>query len=141
MFDRQSRLMVDPAVEWEARRGEGVDRGCGDRWTDPRLLAAPSRASAHVGRTRAQLRSGGYLVDFWGAGFDVAERMGIVPELRRHGYVMAEARAVGRDGRLIASIEPSAIMGSTDRYVTIARSDLAAAIYDSLEGRVRADLG
>lgn len=81
------------------------------------------------------LRRGGYLVDFWGAGFDVADRMGIVPELRRHGYVMAEARAVGRDGRLIASIEPSAIMGSTDRYVTIARSDLAAAIYDSLEGR------
>jgi 2-polyprenyl-6-methoxyphenol hydroxylase-like FAD-dependent oxidoreductase len=33
------------------------------------------------------LRRGGYLVDFWGAGFDVAERMGIVPELRRHGYV------------------------------------------------------
>ena len=36
-----------------------------------------------------QLRRGGYLVDFWGAGFDVADRMGIVPELRRHGYVMA----------------------------------------------------
>ncbi len=33
-----------------------------------------------------ELRRGGYLVDFWGAGFDVAERMGIVPELRRRGY-------------------------------------------------------
>jgi 2-polyprenyl-6-methoxyphenol hydroxylase-like FAD-dependent oxidoreductase len=38
-----------------------------------------------------ELRRGGYLVDFWGAGFDVAERMGIVPELRRRGYVLAEA--------------------------------------------------
>jgi 2-polyprenyl-6-methoxyphenol hydroxylase-like FAD-dependent oxidoreductase len=81
-----------------------------------------------------ELRRGGYLVDFWGAGFDVADRMGIVPELRRHGYVMREARAVGRDGRLIASVKPSAIMGSTERYVSIARSDLAAAIYDALEG-------
>ena len=32
------------------------------------------------------IRRGGYLVDFWGAGFDVAERMGIVPELRRAKY-------------------------------------------------------
>ena len=46
-----------------------------------------------------ELRRGGYLVDFWGAGFDVAERMGIVPELRRRGYVFTEARAVNRDGR------------------------------------------
>ena len=80
------------------------------------------------------LRRGGYLIDFWGAGFEVAARMGIVPELHRRGYVMAEARTVGRDGRRIASVKPSAIMGSTDRYVSIARSDLAAAIYKALEG-------
>jgi 2-polyprenyl-6-methoxyphenol hydroxylase-like FAD-dependent oxidoreductase len=81
-----------------------------------------------------ELRRGGYLVDFWGAGFDVADRMGIVPELRRRGYVMHEARAVDRDGRRIASLKPSVIMGSTERYVSVARSDLAAAIYDALDG-------
>jgi 2-polyprenyl-6-methoxyphenol hydroxylase-like FAD-dependent oxidoreductase len=81
-----------------------------------------------------ELRRGGYLVDFWGAGFDVAEGMGIVPELRRRGYVMTEARAVDRDGHRIASLRPSAIMGSTQRYVSIARSDLAAVIYDALDG-------
>lgn len=83
-----------------------------------------------------RLRRGGYLVDFWGAGFDVADRMGIVPALRRDGYEMTEARAVDRDGRRIASIRPSAIMGSAERYVSIARSDLAAAIYDSFGGAV-----
>jgi 2-polyprenyl-6-methoxyphenol hydroxylase-like FAD-dependent oxidoreductase len=81
-----------------------------------------------------ELRRGGYLVDFWGAGFDVAERMGIVPELRRRGYVMTEARAVDRDGHRIASLKPAAIMGSTQRYVSIARSELAAVIYDALDG-------
>ena len=85
-------------------------------------------------------RRGGYLVDFWGAGFDVAERMGIVPELRRSGYHLREARAVGRDGRRIASFEPSAFVGSGDRYVTIARSDLASAILGALEGDVEIDL-
>lgn len=78
------------------------------------------------------LRRGGYLVDFWGAGFEVADRMGIVPELRRRGYVMTEARAVGRDGGRIASIDPSVVMKTNERYVSIARSDLAASIYDAL---------
>lgn len=83
-----------------------------------------------------ELRGGGYLVDFWGAGFDVAERMGIVPELRRMGYHLVEARSVGRDGRRIASFAPSEFVGSGDRYVTIARSDLALAIHAALDGRV-----
>jgi 2-polyprenyl-6-methoxyphenol hydroxylase-like FAD-dependent oxidoreductase len=80
-----------------------------------------------------QLRRGGYLVDFWGAGFDVAERMGIVPELRRRGYPLREARAVDQNGHRIASLRPSAIMGASQRYVSIARSDLAAVIYEALD--------
>ena len=80
-------------------------------------------------------------MDFWGAGFDVAERMGIVPELRRTGYHLLEARAVGRDGRRIASFEPSAFVGSGDRYVTIARSDLASALYAALDGQVETVFG
>jgi 2-polyprenyl-6-methoxyphenol hydroxylase-like FAD-dependent oxidoreductase len=80
-----------------------------------------------------ELRRGGYLVDFWGAGFDVAERMGIVSELRRRGYVFTEVRAVDRDGHRVASFKPSAIFGATQRYLSIARSDLAAVIYDALD--------
>jgi len=33
-----------------------------------------------------QPRTGGYIIDFWGLGFDVAERMGLLPDLRREGY-------------------------------------------------------
>jgi 2-polyprenyl-6-methoxyphenol hydroxylase-like FAD-dependent oxidoreductase len=87
------------------------------------------------------LRQGGYLVDFWGAGFEVAERMGIVPELRRNGYHMREARAVDRDGRRIAAFPPSAVVGPEDRYVTIARSDLAAAVFGASDGRVETVFG
>lgn len=82
-----------------------------------------------------ELRRGGYLVDFWGAGFDVAERMGIADELRRRGYHFAEAQAVAEDGRRIASFGTSAFSGSSgDRYVSIARSDLASVIYTALDG-------
>lgn len=31
----------------------------------------------------SRVRTGGYLIDFWGTGFDVAQRMGLVPRLRR----------------------------------------------------------
>ena len=86
-------------------------------------------------------RRGGYLVDFWGAGFDVAERMGIAPELRQRGYHFTEARAVGRDGRRIASFGPESFIGSGDRYVTIARSDLASTIFGTLDGRVETVFG
>jgi 2-polyprenyl-6-methoxyphenol hydroxylase-like FAD-dependent oxidoreductase len=89
----------------------------------------------------AKLRSGGYLVDFWGAGFDVAERMGIVPELRRRGYVFTEARAVDRNGRSIASLDPEAVIESNERYLSIPRTDLAAVIYESLGGAVELKLG
>jgi 2-polyprenyl-6-methoxyphenol hydroxylase-like FAD-dependent oxidoreductase len=86
-------------------------------------------------------RRGGYAVDFWGAGFDVAERMGIVPQLRRSGYRFREVRAVDRHGRRIASFAPSMFVGTGDRYVTIARSDLAAAISGALAGEVETVFG
>ena len=88
-----------------------------------------------------ELRRGGYVVDFWGAGFDVAERMGIVPELRRRGYDMTEARVVDRRGHRVATITPSSVMGSSARYVSIARSELAAVIYEALDEQVELVLG
>lgn len=87
-----------------------------------------------------ELRGGGYIVDFWGAGFDVAERMGIVPELRRLGYAMTGARSVNRAGRTLATIDSTAIMGPSDRFVSIARADLAAVIFASIKGSVELPL-
>ncbi|MFR9806753.1 FAD-binding domain [Pseudonocardia sp. RS010] len=87
-------------------------------------------------------RRGGYLVDFWGAGFDVAERMGLVPELRRLGCRMTEVRSVDRHGRRVASFAPEAVVGRrTDRYVSIARSDLASALLSAVDGRVETVFG
>ncbi len=59
------------------------------------------------------LRSGGYIVDFWGTGFEVAQRMGLVPELRDLGYDVGEGK-----------------------YTSIARGDLSRAIFRQIDGRV-----
>lgn len=87
------------------------------------------------------LRTGGYVIDFWGAGFDVAEMMGIVPQLREVGYVMNDARAVNRDGRRIASIVPAEIMKTNERYLTLPRSALSSVIYESLGSGVESIMG
>jgi 2-polyprenyl-6-methoxyphenol hydroxylase-like FAD-dependent oxidoreductase len=87
-------------------------------------------------------RRGGYLVDFWGAGFDVAERMGLLPALTRVGYRAREGRQVARDGRRLASFRPEVFGGGPGaRFVTLGRSDLAAAILGTLEGRVEMIFG
>ena len=89
-----------------------------------------------------RLRSGGYLVDFWGTGFDVAERMGIVPRLEEDGYHVRELREVSRTGRRVSHLDPSRLIDELGgRYVTVARSDLSAAIYDAIDGGVETIFG
>ena len=46
-----------------------------------------------------QLRSGGYVIDFWGVGYDIAEKMGLIPRIRELGYQVREVRFVDRHGR------------------------------------------
>src|SRR5215475_2420576 len=49
-----------------------------------------------------ELRTGGYVIDFWGRGYDIAERMGLLPEIDRAGYHIREMRIVNERGARIA---------------------------------------
>jgi 2-polyprenyl-6-methoxyphenol hydroxylase-like FAD-dependent oxidoreductase len=83
------------------------------------------------------LRTGGYVVDFWGAGFDVAQRMGLLPEVLRKGYRIHEVRQVDRDGKRISGFPVSAFDRVTGgRFTSVPRGDLAASIYGALGSRV-----
>lgn len=87
-------------------------------------------------------RTGGYIIDFWGIGFDVAEKMGLVPALRREGYAIDEVRIVDEQGNKTGGFSASALQTVIgDRYLSILRSDLAQLIYGSLEGKVRTLFG
>ena len=48
------------------------------------------------------LRTGGYIIDFFGTGFEIAERMGVLPEILCKGYQVKEVRVVNREGRRVA---------------------------------------
>jgi 2-polyprenyl-6-methoxyphenol hydroxylase-like FAD-dependent oxidoreductase len=47
-------------------------------------------------------RSGGYVIDFWGLGYDIAERMGLIGDIDRIGYHAREMRIVDQTGKRLA---------------------------------------
>jgi 2-polyprenyl-6-methoxyphenol hydroxylase-like FAD-dependent oxidoreductase len=46
-------------------------------------------------------RTSGYVIDFWGLGYDIAERMGLAGDLDRIGYHMRELRIVNDRGKRV----------------------------------------
>lgn len=89
-----------------------------------------------------ELRSGGYVVDFWGIGYDVAERMGLIPRIRELGYQVREVRFVDGLGRTRGRFSTDVFARLTDsRMTSLRRSDLSALIYDALDGSVETIFG
>lgn len=87
-------------------------------------------------------RAGGYVIDFWGLGWDVAERMGLTPRLLRDGYRMKELRLVNGAERPIARLDVDVFRAATeDRFTSIHRGDLATAIYSLIDGKVETIFG
>jgi 2-polyprenyl-6-methoxyphenol hydroxylase-like FAD-dependent oxidoreductase len=83
------------------------------------------------------LRTAGYIIDFWGVGFDVADRMGLLPEIHRKGYMVRDVRIVDRNGKRIAGFPVQAVTRiAKGRYVSLARGDLSACVFNAIEGKV-----
>src|SRR5262252_7824061 len=78
----------------------------------------------------AEPRTGGYIIDFWGLGYDVAERMGLLPVLHERGYDVTEVRIVNELGHRVAGFDAAVFRKATrGRYLSIMRGDLAHAIF------------
>lgn len=88
------------------------------------------------------LRAGGYVVDFWGLGYDIAERMGLAAELDRVGYHMREVRVVCERGERVAGFG-TRVFGELagGRYVTLGRSDLSRLIFEKAQTTSEAIFG
>jgi 2-polyprenyl-6-methoxyphenol hydroxylase-like FAD-dependent oxidoreductase len=84
-----------------------------------------------------QLRTGGYLIDFWGAGYTIAERMGLADALQAAGYAVQEVRLVDPSGRKVGGFAVDGFRRSFNgRFTSLPRGDLAALIYGAIDGNV-----
>jgi 2-polyprenyl-6-methoxyphenol hydroxylase-like FAD-dependent oxidoreductase len=89
-----------------------------------------------------RLRAGGYIVDFWGIGYDIAERMGLINEIRSLGYQVREVRFVDAKGRKRGGFNVDVFSRMTDdRFTSVRRSDISATMYRAIEGKVETIFG
>ncbi len=83
------------------------------------------------------LRTGGYVIDFCGKGYDLAERMGLMPRLQDVGYHVREVRFVDDEGRRRGGFDSRVFERATGgRFVSLPRGELARAIHDALPPEV-----
>ena len=79
------------------------------------------------------LRTGGYVVDFWGQGYDIAQRMGLLSDINRIGYHMRELRIVNGRGERMTGFGAGVFSELTGgHYVTIGRSDLSRLLFEKI---------
>jgi 2-polyprenyl-6-methoxyphenol hydroxylase-like FAD-dependent oxidoreductase len=86
--------------------------------------------------------TGGYVIDFWGAGFEIARRMSLLAEILSHGYIVREVRVVDTTGQRVAGFPANAFtraMGGG--FISLPRGDLATCIFGAIAGRVETIFG
>ncbi len=84
-----------------------------------------------------QLRGGGYIVDFGGVGYEVAEMMGLAAAVHAAGYDIEAVRLVDKCGRRVGGFSTRSLRRMTDgRFTSVARTDLARMIFNAVDGQV-----
>ncbi|SDF78803.1 2-polyprenyl-6-methoxyphenol hydroxylase [Lentzea fradiae] len=84
-----------------------------------------------------EFRAGGYLIDFFGPGYEVARRMGLLPELERRRAPITAVTSVDARGRRRAEMSASAYESVAGGVVSVLRGDLAEVIGAGVSAQVR----
>jgi 2-polyprenyl-6-methoxyphenol hydroxylase-like FAD-dependent oxidoreductase len=82
-------------------------------------------------------RRTGYMMDFFGLGYDAAEAMGVLPRLHELSYRIDEASYVDQSGRRRAGLSFGRFRKTMcGRLLSIMRPDLELALREAVEGQV-----
>ncbi|SFR29763.1 2-polyprenyl-6-methoxyphenol hydroxylase [Lentzea waywayandensis] len=82
-------------------------------------------------------RAGGYMIDFFGPGHEVARRMGLLPALERRRAPISSVTSVDSAGRRRSEISTAAYEAVADGVISLLRGDLASVIRDDLRAEIR----
>ncbi|MEO9169434.1 MAG: FAD-dependent monooxygenase, partial [Aestuariivirga sp.] len=79
----------------------------------------------------AEMRSEGYIIDFAGTGWDVAERMGLISELQKIIYPIEALTYVDKHGEAYVSLSIVSVKKALDgKYTYLRRSDLERVLFE-----------
>jgi 2-polyprenyl-6-methoxyphenol hydroxylase-like FAD-dependent oxidoreductase len=94
---------------------------------DPKIIEiAPAR------------RKGGYMIDFWGIGYDVAEKMEIIENLKNAHYNIPKLVFVDEDGDKVGTLNIQKLRKRIDyRHFNLLRSDLEKILYNQIKDKVK----
>eukprot|EP00536_Pseudo-nitzschia_multiseries_P009908 jgi/Psemu1/24534/gm1.24534_g len=83
-------------------------------------------------------RKEGYVMDCWGVGYDMCEKMGILPRVLKNGYFVKLIKWVDAQGETEATMKTEGLRKlCNDRLVSVEHSDLSATILSLVEGKVK----
>lgn len=82
-------------------------------------------------------RAGGYMIDFFGPGHEVARRMGLLPALERRRAPISSVTSVDATGRRRSEISTAAYEAVADGVISLLRGDLASVIRDDVRASIR----
>jgi hypothetical protein len=86
------------------------------------------------------LREGGYMIDFFGVGYDVAEKMSLRHQLEQHDVRIHEIAFVDADNRRVGGFDADGIRALLDPCAcNILRSSLSKIIYETLPSDIEID--
>lgn len=88
------------------------------------------------------IRRDGYGIDFFGTGYDVAERMGIIERLRKRELLLNSIAYVNRAGKMVAELNRELLKYIMHgKYMGLMHWTLEETLYEAIAGRVEVRFG
>ena len=82
------------------------------------------------------MRTEGYMIDFFSTGWDVAERMELVDELRKITYPIDALQYVDRNGKPYLSLPVTSVRKAlAGKYTYLLRTDLERILFERAQSR------
>lgn len=80
------------------------------------------------------LRTEGYMIDFFGSGWDAGERLGIIPQIQRLRYPIETIAFADKRGTPYYTVPVKKVKDAfSDRYAYLLRSDLEKILFDEAQ--------
>jgi len=82
------------------------------------------------------------MIDFWRIGFDLAERMNLIPQLQNIGYLIDRLKVVNHCARATSGFQAEILRRALrNHFLSLPRGDLAEAIFNTVADKIETSFG